>query len=465
MAQNEPRHRASFTASTSNGAEKPIGEMLLDAGLITKAQLDDGLRRQQDEGGKIVEVLVKQGYLEAHTFVRFLARQPGMASIDLSNYEVPKELIDLVPRELAAKHEVFPVDKLGRLLTVGMVCPLDRATIRELEERTGLRVKPLLCAAADIRNAIRRYYGDAENAGDEAGEFYGGAEKGDYAGLETPLRLASVAHLIRQIRDLPTLPATVRAVRKAMENPSSSMDHVAGVLRRDPPLTAKVLRVANSAAFGFQHQIDNIQHAIALLGLREVYSIAIGTAVVDLFDQSKNFDYQTFWETSYCTATATVVIAQSSEHIEPGGGLFTAGLLHDIGRIALSEVTPDRYARVRASLHGDDLLETEEKVVGITHTEAGYELAQHWDLPHDIAEVIRFHHRPELAEKARYSAAAVCLGSILAYADRDGDPLNESLFVGLESLLETLGLPLNRVDEVISGYLSQKDSITQAGMQ
>ena len=137
-------------------AKRRIGELLVDSGLIQKEQLQEGLALQAAKGGKIVETLISLGYLNAEAFVSFLARQPGVASIDLSKYEIPRELIGLIPREMAVKHEIFPIDRLGRLLTVGMVCPLDSATVKDIEERTGLRVKPLLCAPNDIRAAIER---------------------------------------------------------------------------------------------------------------------------------------------------------------------------------------------------------------------------------------------------------------------------------------------------------------------
>ena len=132
-----------------------IGDMLIEAGLITAKQRNEALAVQSKQGGKTVEILLSLGHLTTHDFVEFLAKQPGVASIDLANYEISADLIELVPKDFAIKHEVFPIDRMGKLLTLGMVCPLDTKTIEKLEELTGLRVKPLLCSADDLRASKR----------------------------------------------------------------------------------------------------------------------------------------------------------------------------------------------------------------------------------------------------------------------------------------------------------------------
>lgn len=145
-------------ASKAPAARKRIGELLIMDGLITEGQLKNALEVQEGQGGRILDRLVTLGYVSAQTVSTFLARQPGVSSIVLSNCRVRRELLPLIPREFARSRQVFPIDRLGRLLTVGMVCPLDEATIRELEAITGLRVKPMLCSPACISKAIARHY-------------------------------------------------------------------------------------------------------------------------------------------------------------------------------------------------------------------------------------------------------------------------------------------------------------------
>lgn len=156
VAVDEPRRRGG--AGKAPSPRKRIGELMIMDGLITEGQLRDALEVQEGQGGRILDRLVMLGYVSAQAVSTFLARQPGVSSIVLSNYRVRKELLTLIPPDFARSRQVFPIDRLGKLLTVGMVCPLDEATIRELENITGLRVKPMLCSPACISKAISRHY-------------------------------------------------------------------------------------------------------------------------------------------------------------------------------------------------------------------------------------------------------------------------------------------------------------------
>ena len=188
-----------------------IGELLIQAELITPEQLTKALQIQKDEGGKTVEILIAMEYLDTHDFVNFLSRMPGVASINLLNYSIPKEVIALVPEAFALKHEVVPIDKMGKDLTIGMVCPLDSKTIASLEEQTGLRVRPLLVAANDIHVALNRYYAPKEEKSNtfslpDAQSSRGApvqATKPELESLASTLTLESIANQIRKIKTFP----------------------------------------------------------------------------------------------------------------------------------------------------------------------------------------------------------------------------------------------------------------------
>lgn len=136
---------------------KRIGEMMVEAGIIEKHQLDDALKRQKKKGGRTAEALIKLGHMSGKEFADFLGRQ-GMPSIALKKCKINDSVLSLVPEEFAVEREVFPIDQLGKLLTVGMVCPLDTTTIDDLEEITGLKVNPLLCTRNDHQDSVIRYY-------------------------------------------------------------------------------------------------------------------------------------------------------------------------------------------------------------------------------------------------------------------------------------------------------------------
>ncbi len=434
-----------------------IGELLVDAGLVDHAQLNEGLNAQQQRGTKIVETLITLGHLTAESFVQFLARQPGIASIDLSKYEIPRELISLIPRDMAVQHELFPIDKLGKLLTVGMVCPLDSATVKQIEAATGLRVKPLLCAPNDIRAAIERYYPapDSEAKKVEPEE--------NVKGLATSLRLSNVATMIRQIDTLPALPETVRRVQDATLDPMSSIRDVADIIVMDPPIAAKVLSVANSAAYGFAQRVDEVSLAVSLLGLRETYSIVLSAAVVNVFEKTRTLDYRQFWLDAMCCAGATRIVTKAAgkKHIP---GVFSGGLLHDIGRLALAEAVPDLYTKVEKDLQGGDLMLAEESAIGLSHTEAGYVLADHWGLPIDIVEPIRFHHKPELATDAKEATAIVAIAEVMARTPGDNVEAWRDAIQSLAAPMKELGIDVENAEAIFQDYHNLRESCLKEPM-
>ena len=428
-----------------------IGELLVEEGLIQIDHLREGLARQAEEGGKIVEMLISLGYLNAEAFVSFLAKQPGVASIDLSKYFIPRDIIGLIPREFAVKHEIIPIDRLGRLLTIAMVCPLDSATVRNIEERTGLRVKPLLCAPDDIRAAIERYY-----PSDAVCDPYTKTVELNVVGLNSTVKLSKVATMVRQVDDLPALPETVRRVQEAAMNPLSSVRDVADIIMLDPPIAAKVLGVANSAAYGFQQRIDDVTLAVTLLGLQETYSIVLSVAVVNVFEKSKAFNYRAFWISSICCAAATRIVAKASDRRRQSG-LFSAGLLHDIGRLALAEVAPEVYARIDQNLTGQDLVTAEETILGLSHMEAGYLLATHWELPIEIAEPMRFHHRPELAVDVKENVAIVAIAAELAGTSAKVQESELEFLLRIDKPMRMLGMDMLAAEAMLAEYLALRE--------
>ncbi len=396
------------TAHRENDRKKRIGEMLVDAGIVTPEQIKEALVVQKRDGGKTGEILVSLGYMDVKTFSDFLAKQPGIASIDISNYEISRDLLVVIPKEFAIEHEVIPIDKLGNLLTVGMACPLDTKTIEELENLTKLRIKALLCALEDIQAVIGRYYKSGEEALPEK-------PPGDsLKHLESTLKLENVGVLIREIGALPTLPDTVHRVQAAMEDPDVSIHDVVDIVQNDPPVAARILSVANSAAYGFPNRVDSVSLAATLLGLHETYLLVLSSAVVNTFEKSAQFDYRRFWHESMACAQLATVIAQNCGQGR-NTGVFAAALLHDIGRVALWEAAPQRYAKVDSNLRNSDLIEAEQKALGIAHPEAGYELTSNWGLPAEITEPVRFHHTFQYAEKARELTAVV--GAAATFTD------------------------------------------------
>lgn len=433
-----------------------IGQKLLAIGLIDQTQLNEALDAQKEQGGgSLINILVSFGYVTPHACLQFLGNLPSEEA-DLSSYELSRELVAQVPKRFALEHEAIPIDRSGSVLTVGMTHPLDASTIRELEETTGLTVKAVMCSAVDVRQAIERYYPIGDAAPSATPKTYAPE---DIEALSSPMRLLHVARLIEKIDSLPALPETVLRVRQAMDNPDSSVAEVADIIMMDPPMAAKVLSVANSAAYGFRQRVSDVTHAISLLGLRETFGLVLSASVQSFYARSANFDYRQFWAESMDCASASRIIAKHTGR-QKAFGLFSAALLHDLGHVALTEMAPELYSQVDQNLPPDQLLAREEEVLGITHTEAGHILASRWDLPSEISEPIRFHHRPEWARNAQENVWIVSLAIAVTRFEGHEEEL-DALFVKHGQILDYLGLDPETVGVIINEFIAQGDSTAE----
>lgn len=429
--------------------KKRIGELLIDADIITKGQLDEALTVQKSDGGKVVEILINLGHLDTGKVAQFLASQPGIPSIDISNYSVQSDVLALIPRDFALKNEVFPIDKLGKLLTVGMAFPLDAGTIKKLEDMTGLRVKALLCRPEGIRAAIEQYYGRPETKSSE------NRHETEAARISAGALVDGVAQLVRGIDSLPTLPQTVQQVQELAQSAETPMKDIAAIIAQDPAISGKLLRLANSPAFGFSRRVDNVELATSLLGLRETCMAVTSSAIINLTENTKRFDHATFWRQSLLCASLAKHIGNLCG-LKKNTGIFTAGLLCDIGRFALFECAPARYARIPAGLIDRELVGAEEEALGLGHPEAGHILAEHWALPKEIAEPIRYHVTPEHADTCPELAAIVSLAARLvdAHARNEQDELE--LLRGWDAALTRLNLPADKLVKLYKELTTKK---------
>lgn len=449
---NSPESGRNHIDQMQQLSQKQLGEALVEHGYVRFLDLRKAQTLQNQHGGEIIEVLIRLGCLDIQDFMAFLIQQPMIHVVDLSDYEMAPELLQLVPAEFAIANEVVPIGLEDDTLLLGVKYPVEETVLKALREHTGLGVKPVLCAESDIVHALERYY--TVPAADESGKPASPERASNIIPLEGSMRLRQVARLISGIETLPGLPETVYRVRQAMNDPATSIGAVAEVVILDPSVAAKVLSVANSASYGFPRRIDDVQLAISLLGLHETYAIVLSISVISLFENSQAMDYRRFWVEAL-TCGAGVRIAAKASGRRKLDGLFAAGLLHDIGRVALAEVAPGQYGKLEAALEGNALLSAESMKLGITHTEAGHLLAEHWNLPEDLQAAIRYHHVPESAPREHQDLVAlVALADAMARSK--GRNLDEckAVLVEQEHVLQLLGLDMENAEAMLDEFLS-----------
>jgi putative nucleotidyltransferase with HDIG domain len=227
----------------------------------------------------------------------------------------------------------------------------------------------------------------------------------------------STDDVVTRLRDLPSLPAVVMELLTSIDQEDVDISVLAKKVSHDQALTAKTLRLANSSAFGLRVKVTTIQQAITFLGFQTTRNLITAAAVTGCFaeGQCAGFNDKAFWRHSIATAACARVLARRMRFNQDYA--FTAGLLHDIGRLVLVSTYPERYSEVLAwrSAHDCEVIEAERAVLGIDHVVAGAALAEHWNFSDTMRLAIAWHHEPEQAG-AGFLATIIHVANAIVHA-------------------------------------------------
>ncbi|MFQ5417168.1 MAG: HDOD domain-containing protein [Myxococcota bacterium] len=193
--------------------------------------------------------------------------------------------------------------------------------------------------------------------------------------------------------DLPALPGIAAAVMKAVDDPNSSSDDIRKLIEEDPALAARILRVSNSALYGFRGKIQSLSHAISLIGLRATRNLVLGISMKSTF-QHFGLMEKLLWLHSTAAGPVTAALAKHLKLGIDADEAFTAGLLHDVGKTALANSHRDEYERVVARVYNEQIgfVAAERDLFGFDHAELGARVAARWGFPIRLIAVIGKHH-------------------------------------------------------------------------
>ena len=251
--------------------------------------------------------------------------------------------------------------------------------------------------------------------------------------------------VVEGITGLPTLPSVVTTITKMMQNPRVSAAQIGKVIQSDVALTSKILKLVNSAFYGFPNRISTVTHAIVILGFNAVKSTAMSVSVFESFGKGKEgdiIDRVAFWKHSIGCAAASRVIAKwlNMKELEEA---FIAGLLHDIGILILDQFIHDEFVKiVKYAKENDVLLRDAEKAVldGITHNDIGAWLGRKWNLAPSLIEVIETYPNPSSASSHYQLICIVHVADIFVRSLDIGNAVDKRIPKINKSAWEKLGL-------------------------
>lgn len=219
--------------------------------------------------------------------------------------------------------------------------------------------------------------------------------------------------------DLPTLPTIAMQVFQITSNPDFSASALSNLIMNDPALTAKILKTVNSPFYGIQQQVGSVKQAVILLGSDEIVDMAFGMAASEVFDIEAYpgvINPKSLWQHSLCTALISQYLCKQTEEFK-NLGAFTAGLLHDVGKIFFIKNFPELYQKIHTSQnqHSLPLYELEEDILGANHAAVGGYLVSKWNLPQSLIQATGFHHKPASAPKFSQLAALIGLADYIQW--------------------------------------------------
>ena len=203
----------------------------------------------------------------------------------------------------------------------------------------------------------------------------------------------SVEALLDEIADLPVVPAVALRVLQFAEADSGGAAELAAILSADPALSAKLIRVSNSAYYGFTRRFGTVREAVIVLGFKQVRQMAVAASMVDAFRPARSpidgFDMDLFWGHALTVAMISELAARKFNAGSPADA-FSAGILHDVGRLALRQARPRECGRALAAARatGEPLCDLERRETGFSHDDVGFALAVRWQFPDFLADAI-----------------------------------------------------------------------------
>ena len=262
--------------------------------------------------------------------------------------------------------------------------------------------------------------------------------------------------LVKGVVKLISLPEIYIRVSQTLEDDNHNAKQLGDIIGHDPALTARILRIVNSAYYSLASQVELVSRAVSVIGEDDLRNLVLATSAVDTFKRIPNqlVDIDLFWRHSVHTGIVARLLSKYC-NILHGERLFVAGMLHDIGKLVLYFKEPELSQQVllKAADTDGQLFNAEKEIIGFTHGDVGAALIDAWKLSDTLKEVIAYHHTPLKAKEYRIETAIVHIANCIVNAIGPDVEIDEHLLDDYPSFepktLEITGLKLDILPEVM----------------
>ena len=198
-----------------------------------------------------------------------------------------------------------------------------------------------------------------------------------------------------KIKDIPTLPTIVFELNKHLANPETSIAKVSETIERDQAMALKILKLVNSAFYGFKSRVSDVRNAVVLLGFNAVRNAIVSVSIINALPKNllfQDFEMNAFWKHSLAVAVTSKNIAQKGG-VESPDNCFVGGLLHDVGKVIMAQYFQELFVKVWTYMQNECLSfhEAEQHELPVDHAKIGAHLAERWALPQGLIDAIRWH--------------------------------------------------------------------------
>lgn len=269
--------------------------------------------------------------------------------------------------------------------------------------------------------------------------------------------MKDIQTFVNQNLKLYSLPDIYINLKRVIDDPNSSLVDAVNVISHDPAMTMRILRIVNSAFFGFGQKIETVQHALNMMGMQELHDLVLASSVTTTaFNDisSDLMDMRAFWRKSIYCGVLSRLIANHCNVLD-SDRLFVAGLLADIGHLVMYDklsADMDFILRNRSSQH-KSMAQLEKEVIGFDYSEVGYALMRKWKLPSGLQMVVRHHPFPASASSYELNVAIVHIAMVISTSE---NAITDELFNKIDS--STLRLSSLNIDDLKS---IQQDAVDQ----